>query len=108
MDDHTVAIVSFDGAIKREIKRLRERLRLCEGLSEFSLEIEASGRVLDGDIDLSYSLSKSSYGAGKVSGDKLDAVLDEFLRRNGWEKLHAPKAIGYHKIPSDDTDEVPF
>lgn len=46
-DEHTVAIVSFEGALKREIKRLRNKLKNIDEISEFQLEIVASGRVND-------------------------------------------------------------
>ena len=106
--EHLVAIVSFEGALKRESKRIRKELSKVETLSEFKIDIEISGRVHDGDVKLEYALSRSAYGSGKVTGDNIQAVLDEFLRRNGWEAVHAPKAIGYEKVTSDDSDEIPF
>ena len=109
-DEHTVAIVSFEGAIKREIKRLRNQLKQDETLSEFRLIIEASGRVNDGEVRLSYTLDQK-FGLGKVEGNSLQAVVYEFQRRRGWSKTNAPKALAYEKVPSDDTiedDEIPF
>jgi len=71
INEHTVAIVNFEGALKREIRRTRMELQ------------------------------------------KVDTLIEEYL---GWGKVHGPKAIGYDKIPSDDTiatpppstDEIPF
>lgn len=107
MSEHTVAIVSFEGALKREIKRIRKMLQADESLHQFDLRVEISGRCHDGDIDLAYSLGENSYST-RVSANTIHATVDEFLRRRGWQALNAPKAIGYEKIPSDDTDEIPF
>lgn len=105
-DEHHVAIVSFEGALKREIKRLREQLKQIEDLSQFKLTITVSGRVHDGEVELSYGLGESMYGTGEVEGSALQSVLDEFMRRHGWNKINKPKAIAYNKIIGDD--EIPF
>lgn len=110
MNEHTVAIVSFEGALKREIKRVREELKKAESLSTFKVEITASGRINDGEVKLTFRVS-DEYGSGSVKGDGMQACLDEYLRRNGWEKVHAAKALSYERIPSDNTDdidEIPF
>lgn len=102
-DEHTVAIVSFAGAVKREIKRVRKRMARDENQSRFAVRITATGRLHDGDVNLTYAVGHSDYGY-EVEGDDLDACVDELMRRDGWKKVHAPVAIGYEKIPSDDTD----
>ena len=103
-NEHTIAIVSFEGAIKREVRRVREEMKKCERVSELYLEINASGRIEDGDVKIEYQVGQSSYDSSKVRGDSLQACLDEFLRRHGWQQVHNPKAIGYEKIPSDDSE----
>lgn len=102
MEEHTVAIVSFEGAVKREVKRVREQLKGCPNLSCFDLIINAEGRVDDGEVKITFGVGKYSYD--RVTGDTLQAVLDEFLRRRGWQQVHAPKALAYEKVPSDDTE----
>ena len=97
--EHVVAIVSFEGALKREIKRVREQLRQCDALSNFSLTIHAEGRLHEGEVKLTFGLGSWN---NEVKGDALNAVIEEFMRRNGWEALHAPKALAYNKIVSDD------
>lgn len=104
MSEHTVAIVSFEGALKREIKRIRNRLKDVEEISEFSVKIEASGRVHDGEVKLSFAIAPNSYGYNEVKGRELNAVLEEMMRRHGWQKKNDPLAIAYEKVPSDDTD----
>lgn len=105
MSEHTVAIVSFEGALKREIKRVRNKLKLTEEVSEFNLTIVAKGRVNDGEVKLSFGLAPSVYGGSVVEGRELNAVVEEFLRRHGWHKKNDPVAISYEKVPSDDTDD---
>lgn len=104
MSEHTVAIVSFEGALKREVKRIRRQLALDETMSSFMIRIDASGRVDSGEVDISFGVGDSSYGA-TVNGDGLDTVVEELMRRRGWTARHAPKALFYEKIPSDDTEE---
>ena len=105
--EHTIAIVSFEGALKREIKRVRRYLQQNENLSEFKLTIIASGRISTGDVKLTFKVDDGNYDGKTVTGDAIQPVLDEYMRRHGWERLHAPKAIGYERIPSDDTEEAP-
>lgn len=105
-EEHMIAIVSPSGAIKREIKRVRKELQKVDDLSYFRVTIQASGRVHDGDVKLTYSLSSAEYGSAEVEGDELQSVLDEMLRRHGWTAIHAPKAIGYTAVPDDDN--IPF
>jgi len=108
--EHHVAIVSFEGALKREIKRIRNELKNCEDFAHMIFKIEADGNVNSGNIKLTYQLCGPK---AVVTGDSIQAVLDECLRRHGWEKIHAPKALSYERIPSDDMEEetddgVPF
>jgi hypothetical protein len=58
--------------------------------SHFVLRLEASGRTHDGTVEIKISLGK--YGS-EVEGDSVEAVVDEYLRRNGWNKRHAPLAL---------------
>lgn len=103
MSEHTVAIVSPEGALKREIKRVREALQRDETLHSFSIQIKASGRVHEGQVKLEYGVGDSEYGVD-VKGDSLQAVVDELMRRRGWSAVHAPKALTYEKIPGDNTN----
>ncbi len=108
--EHHVAIVSFEGAVKREIKRIREQLRADESLSTFAFRIQVSGRVHDGDLKLVYSIFDNEgglYSAPTVEGDTVNAVVEEFSRQRGWKQRHAPKLLGYEKVPGDDTTEPP-
>lgn len=104
--EHLVAIVSFEGALKREAKRLRQRLQRIENLPSMALTISCSGRLHDGDLKLKYRLDETVPYMSEtdcVVGDTLTAVVEEFERRHGWAELHAPKAIGYEHVPGDDS-----
>ena len=102
-EEHSVAIVSFEGALKREVKRIRKELQKVDSLSSMRIDIEVSGPVHSGDIRIQFCVG-SGYG-NNVKGDSLNACVDEFLRRNGWEAIHKAKLLTYEKIPSDDTNE---
>lgn len=100
MDEQMVAIVSFEGALKREIKRLRERLANANIGSEFRLDIEVTGRVQEGEVKVTYKLSQGSYGQNATEGNSLAPTLDEFMRRYGWNSVNAPKAISFQDVPA--------
>lgn len=108
-DEHLVAIVSFEGAMKREMKRVRQQLQAAVdggvSLNEFHLKVSCGGRVSSGEVKLEYSIAASDYGTDMVKGANLGEVVAEFLRRRGWSQVNAPKALAYDKIPSDDTEE---
>jgi hypothetical protein len=108
-EEHIVAIVSFEGALKREIKRLREKLKPAadEGVlssNGFQFEITASGRILDGEVKVEYTLSEM-YGDNRVHGRDTAAVTDEFLRRMGWNSVNKPLEIAFDKTRDP---EIPF
>jgi hypothetical protein len=98
IEEQTVAIVSFEGAVKREVKAIRAALAVCETISYINLTIDINGPV-DGDVKIEYKLSKSSYGTG-VTGSNIRETLAEFLRRNGWDSTNKPIAISYDGVPS--------
>ncbi len=58
-DEHSIAILSFQGAIKREVAKLRARLKPAAeaGIldnNEFDFTIKAKGRILDGEVNIEY------------------------------------------------------
>lgn len=118
-DEHTVAIVSFEGAIKRAVKGLRQRLLPAadKGLlpsNEFRMEIKAQGRIQDGEIKIEFILCRDIYGSDPVKGNSLEAVTEEYLRRAGWQAVNAPIAISFTKVTpapvpgNPPEDEIPF
>ena len=99
MEEQTIAIVSFEGAVKREVKAIREALKLCDTIREFTLSVKASGPVNSGEVEITYEIEGPRYGDG-VKGDSVRECLAEFMRRHGWDNIHKPKAISYNGIPS--------
>ena len=95
-EENTVAIVSFEGAVKREVRAIREALKICD-VSQFKLRIVAEGRVNDGDVKISYRIGEYS---GECEGNSMRETLAEFMRRHGWDSANAPKAISYESIPA--------
>ena len=77
------SIVELGLALRRYLQSFDETHRM-----DFTIEIE--GRVHDGDLLLKYAIGE--YGSD-VKGDSIDAVLEEWLRRNNWNKRHTPLCL---------------
>lgn len=74
--------------------QIKDRIGECnDAPGHMTFQMIVSGRV-NGDLKLEYKLGE--YG-GDVKGASLAAVLEEYLRRNGWEKRNDPVAIPYMK-----------
>lgn len=73
------------------------RSRLAEAnIGGFHFEITSSGRTMTdkSEVKIVYQLNDRDYSYGStVEGNSLEAVVDEVLRRNGWQKAHAPLAL---------------
>ena len=98
--EHSVAVVSYEGHLKRQAARLRHELKpVAELLSNdfFIYEARFEGRC-DGELKIKHNLAQ---GTVSVSGDTLEAVLEELKRRAGWQKTHDVKAL-------PDPNDIPF
>lgn len=106
IDENTVAIVSFEGHIKRTARHVHEALDHANIGDSWHLEINLRGSHGEsGTIKIQYTLHNSYvYDAReiKVVGNSLDAVVEEFLRRHGWNAHHAPLQIPSHNFTSDE------
>lgn len=72
-------------------------------VGHMTLEIEVSGRVHD-EIKIKYGVGE--YLATCYGGD-LIAVLDEYMRRQGWDKRNAPLALpAPERVPVNDGESV--
>lgn len=111
-DEQLVAIVSFTGAVKREVAKLRAELATYEGIGTFRLDIECAGRVLDGDVKISFKLGESYDSSQMVEGNDVSKVAEEFIRRHNWKKRNAPLLLTATKTPealeSEGHDGIPF
>ena len=97
--EHQIAIVSFDGAIKREVRRIKEKLKQVESLSRFSIEIEVDGSLHDTGFTVKYKVSDGRFGGVAVEGNNLEACAEELLHRFGWDRAHQPKEITDQSVP---------
>ena len=52
-----------------------------------------AGRIVGGDLKVEYRLGE--WTEDRVTGNSIDAVVNEYMRRKGWDKRHAPLAIAY-------------
>ena len=81
---------------KTEATFIKEAYRVKEILAiqdqpNFSLTFELSGRCSSGDLKFEVTL-KEEWGL-TVSGNSVDAVVAEFLRRKGYSALHEPLCL---------------
>ena len=98
--------LQFEKLVEETVKQVQQRLRDADIGSEFVLTIEARGRVQEGNVKISYELDRGYYDAAKSTGYALAPVVDEFLRRFGWNKRNAPLAISYDPVQGEPI-EVP-
>jgi hypothetical protein len=103
VEEHTVAIVSFEGAVKREARRIVETLKKADLGGSFMLDIRVKGPIQESSLKITYELGDDKYDGTSVKGGTSQAVIDEFLRRKGWKATNDPKEITY----SGD-QEIPF
>jgi len=95
--DQTVAIVSFEGAVKREIKRVVSQLRIVESLSNFRVIIRASGELSADSMKLEFEVGPE-YG-DKVTSNSLQEAVTEFMRRHGWDEMHKIRQVTFNGVP---------
>lgn len=104
-DEQVVAIVSFTGAIKREIVRAVKLLKRDESISSFNIKVEASGRI-DGDAKIKFAVSASDWGGDSVEGNDLSAAIEELLRRRGWKARNEPLMLTTNEQQRADAERV--
>lgn len=96
---------NIDETIRRVTKALRARLADANENS-FRFEIEVSGRVLEGEVKITYTLADGIYGSNKVEGGNIESVLAEFLRRKGWQISNQPLMLE-GPAPANDFETPP-
>lgn len=84
-------MTKFEQACIAEVKRIREMLQDCDSVSSFSFAVNASGRVRDGEIELTFGVGNYS---PHVIANSVDGALQEYMRREGWQKRNNPICIG--------------
>lgn len=82
----------FEEEVKAVALAIRSELSKVESISRFSFEIEIEGRI-DSDLKIGYRLG-IDYESG-ITGNNIAAVVDEALRRRGWNQEHKPLMISH-------------
>lgn len=94
-------MTEFERAVAAEVKRIRESLTPDYlGLNSFHFEIEAEGRVHEGEVKITFALYVN-YGE-TIKGGSVEAVVMETLRRKGWADRNAPLELS-HLPPEPDS-----
>lgn len=76
-------------ALVETIRDYRNRASYA-GMNSLCINIDTEGRV-DGDFKIKYSV-REIYGY-EVSGNTLEDVFIEYLRRKGWTEAHQPLCL---------------
>ena len=74
------------------VKEVRQRLADADIGGQFRLDIEVSGRIQGGDVVISYTMGET-YSGSNAKGARLAPVVDEFMRRKGWDERNAPLCL---------------
>jgi len=97
----------LEDAIIEVVKSMREEVASLEDPPSYlDFNIEVNGRVLDGDVEITFTFDGGSYSK-QTKGGNLRSTLDEYLRRYGWTKANLPLCLP--KVDNERTnDEIPF
>lgn len=84
-------MTKFEQACIDEVKRIRELLQNFDAITSFSFAVNASGRIRDGEVELTFGVGNYS---PLVVANSVDGALNEYMRREGWQKRNNPIRIG--------------
>ena len=100
------------GTIKEEqvivniVQLIRHELQKIETINSFEFEIKASGRVHEGDVKITFCLDSSYDSYVSCKGNSIAAVLQEFMRRFGWNARHSPLLITAGESLTEEAEQV--
>lgn len=80
-------MTTLEHALIEEVRSIRARFAEAN-VSDLRLAIEIHGRVLSGDLEITFRCG-FDYGNEQAAGGDLTATVEEFLRRKGWNNRHA-------------------
>lgn len=77
-------------------------------VGSFVLTIKASGRTMTdrNEVKIEYRVADNTWDGNAVTGNSLDAVVVELLRRHGWNETHQPLALPEPKVVSLVEDDA--
>ena len=83
----------FEDLIVEQVRFIRSELQKIETLDAFEFIVKAEGRVHEGELKIVFSLDHP-YEMGVIAkGGDINVVLEEFMRRFGWNKRNNPLMI---------------
>ena len=86
---NNTSTIALERALKTAVQELRQTLS-DENISSLEMEIRASGRTLDGDIEITFKLGGYSQSC---EGGQLLPTIAEYIRRYGWNQRHRPLCL---------------
>jgi len=92
--------MTIEEIFKQTAIGVRDQLADMDSLYSFNLRLEADGHVHQGDINITIKLSSGTYSTG-VEGNRLEPVVTEYMRRNGWDDANAPLCLSYNETIPD-------
>ena len=97
-------IATEEELIVNMVRMIRDELRQIESLQAFEFTIRAEGRVHEGDVSLTFKLDHPYESGVYVTGNTIAAVLQEFMRRHGWNKRHMPLMITSGEVNDSEAE----
>ncbi len=91
--------MKFDDMVKDLAIYVREQLKQVDEISSINFSIDVSGRAHDGELRVKYEIGSTYADGGMVKGAKLDIVIEEYLRRFGWDKRNQPLELTFAPEP---------
>lgn len=98
-------MTKFEQAVMEEVRRIREMLNNCDNVSQFTFTVSASGRVRDGDVEITFGCGNYS---ASVTANSVDGAVYEHMRRQGWEKTNTPLCLPRVEQAVSTDDGIPF
>ena len=110
---------AFSKALTDVLFQIRDRLQEEEIISTMRFDIEVRGRVHEGELRIEFVLGQE-YASINARGGNLEAVIEEFIHRELFNRKHKPLMINHIKTIEppqpqhvvtglgNPTDDIPF
>ena len=95
--------MQLEQMVQAKALEIQEDLSHVDNIHEMCFKVKVTGPVHRGDILIEYSMSRSNYST-EVTGYDINQVVEEFKRRNGWDRVNKPLCITHDG--SNDSDIV--
>ena len=81
-----MTISNFEALLLNELARIRKEFA-DRNIPHMEVTISAGGPTMRDEIKVTFSVD-GDYNYRSVEGDTINAVMEEFFRRNTWKKAH--------------------